>query len=427
MTFARTNTPSHSRILLGDKNFSLLLGGQVVSQIGENLNRVALFWFVYLFTHRVADMVVVGVLQTLPPLLFGWLNGVLLDRYSKKWIMIGVDIARGLLVMVIPLLFALHLLTLPILYILVFMISTMSGVFGPALYSAIPLIAERERLLSANALMQTTGQIGLLIGPILGGLLAVLWSPSGEMLINGITFLASAVFLLFIDFREPRASDAGISRTGMAMEIREGFSFVFSPQRSLLAPFFLMALYGFVTGPLNILLLVLSKQVLNRGAEGFGDLVSAFGVGMLLSSLFLTVYTPRNSMALVAGGFSLAGLLTLAIGTVASLPLDLLLFVLWGAAVSLVNPLSQTLIQRMTPSHLLARVLTVMSVGFLAGIMAGMAFFPEISTRYGIHWSFLIMGLCLLIPSLGAIKGLAPLLRRLTETLQTRSLPDADL
>lgn len=424
MAFTRMNNPSHSLFLLGDRNFSLLLGGQVVSQIGENLNRVALFWFVYLFTHRVTDMVVVGILQTLPPLLFGWLNGVLLDRYSKKGIMIGVDVTRGLLVMVIPLLYTLHLLTLPLLYLLVFMISTMSGVFGPALYSAIPLIVDKERLLSANALMQTTGQIGLLIGPILGGLLAVLWNPSGEMLINGITFLASAIFLLFIAFREPRTSGPDHVRTGMAAEIREGFSFVFSPHRKLLTPFLFMALFGFVTGPVNILLLVLSKQILNRGAEGFGDLVSAFGVGMLLSSLFLAVYHPRNSMGFVAGGFSLAGLLSLAIGTVSSLPLDLLLFAFWGAAVSLVTPLSQTLIQHMTPPRLLARVLTVMSMGFLTGILAGMVFFPELSDRFGIHGSFLIMGLCLLLPSL---KGLKALLRRTGDIFQGRSLPDADL
>ena len=422
MAIARMNNPSHTRVLLGNKNFSLLLGGQVVSQIGENLNRVALFWFVYLFTHRVSDMVVVGILQTLPPLLFGWLNGVLLDRHSKKRIMIGVDVARGLLVMAIPLLYTLHHLTLPLLYLLVFMISSMSGVFGPALYSAIPLIVDKDRLLSANALMQTTGQIGLLIGPLLGGLLAVLWNPSGEMFINGITFLSSAIFLLFIAFREPHNSGSDPSPTGMAEEIREGFSFVFSPHRRLLTPFLFMTLYGFVTGPVNILLLVLSKQILNRGAEGFGDLVSAFGVGMLLSSLFLTFYNPRNSMAFIAGGFSLAGLLSLAIGTVSSLPLDLLLFAFWGAAVSLVNPLSQTLIQHATPPRLLARVLTVMSMGFLTGILGGMAFFPELSNRFGTHWAFSIMGLCLLLPSL---KGSMTLLRRMGEAFQVSTSNNA--
>ncbi|MCL4486481.1 MAG: MFS transporter [Nitrospirae bacterium] len=409
MAFTLPQTLSSSRALLCERNFSLLLGGQIVSQIGENLNRVALFWFVYLFTHRVEDMVIVGVLQTLPPLLFGWLNGVLLDRYSKKAIMIGVDVTRGVLVLLIPLLFDLHLLTLPLLYLLIFLISTMSGVFGPALYSAIPLIVDKNRLLSANALMQTTGQIGLLIGPLLGGVLAVLWNASGEMFINGITFIASALFLFFITFRESHAPLGERRHPGMLEEVREGFSFVFSSDRTLLGPFFFMALYGLVTGPINILLLLLSKKVLEKGAEGFGDLVSSFGVGMLLASLLLTFYHPRNSMKFIAGGFSLAGVLSLAIGFFSSFPLDLVLFALWGAAVSMVNPLSQTLIQHTTPPHLLARVLTVMSLGFLTGILVGMGLFPTLSTQIGILDSFMVIGLCLLLP---ALRSLLSALRR---------------
>lgn len=387
-----------SRTLMADRNFSLLMGGQVVSQIGENLNRVALFWFVYLYSDRVTDMVIVGILQTLPPLLFGWLNGVLLDRHSKKWIMIGVDLARGVLVLLIPLLFFFHLLSLPLLYVLVFVIATMSGVFGPALYSAIPLIVEKPLLLSANALMQTTGQIGLLAGPLLGGVLAALWNPSGEMAINAATFFASAAFLLFMKVPETPSRARGFHGRGIAAEVREGIRFVFDPCQKLVGPFFFMALYGLVTGPMNILLLVLSRHVLNRGAQGFGELISAFGIGMLISSLLLTVYRPKNIVSFVVGGYSLAGILFLAIGEVDSLPLDILLFAFWGAAVSIVNPLSQTLIGHTAPPHLLARVMTVMSIGFLLGIILGMLLFPTLIPRIGIPDVFETMGLTLLIP-----------------------------
>jgi MFS family permease len=384
--------------LLTQRNFSLLMGGQIVSQIGENLNRVALFWFVYLFSHRISDMVVVGVLQTLPPLLFGGLNGVLLDRHSKKWIMIGVDITRGLLVFLIPLLYSRHLLSLPILYFLVFLISTMSGIFGPALYSAVPLIVERDRLLSANALMQTTGQIGLLVGPVVGGLLAVLWSPSGEMLINGVTFLASAFFLLFMKIEEPRFHTDSLRKKGILSELREGVLFVFDPRKKLAAPFFFMVLYGLVTGPINILLLILSRHILNRGADGFGDLIAAFGVGMLVSSLLLTFHPPKNIVSAVMGGYGIAGILFLTIGEVSSFPIDLVLFGFWGAAVSIVNPLSQTLIQHITPPRLLARVLTVMSMGFLLGIISGMVTFPQLTRLIGIPDVFELMGGILLVP-----------------------------
>ena len=91
-----------SRDLLTERNFGLLLLGQLVSQLGENLNKVALLWFVYLFTKSAEAMIVVGVPQTLPPMLFFWANGVLLDRYPKRRTMIIVDAVRGLLVLLIP-------------------------------------------------------------------------------------------------------------------------------------------------------------------------------------------------------------------------------------------------------------------------------------------------------------------------------------
>ena len=102
-----------SKDLLVERNFGLLLLGQLVSQLGENLNKVALFWFVYLFTKSAQAMIIVGVLQTLPPMLFFWANGVMLDRCSKRNVMIGVDAVRGMLVLLIPLLYALHHLSLP--------------------------------------------------------------------------------------------------------------------------------------------------------------------------------------------------------------------------------------------------------------------------------------------------------------------------
>jgi len=401
-----------------DRPLFLLLCGQLISQTGENLYRIALLWFVAQSSRHVTDMVVVGVLQTLPPLLFGGPGGVLLDRYDKKRIMIGVDILRGLLVLFIPILAGLHILTHTILFLLVFLISALSGLFGPALSSVLPLIVPRERLLRGNALLQTTGQAGLLIGPVIAGVLAVVWSASGEMMATGITFLLSAIFLILIRMEREKPQSVVDSpvprpgRPGMIEEIAEGVRFVLAPPRKLLSAFLFMTLFGLVTGPLNIMLLVLSRHVLSRGAEGFGDLTGAFGAGMLLSTLLLTVYTPRNALSFVVGGYALAGILFIAIGETHSFSLDLLLFFFWGAAVNVISPLSQTMIQHMTPPRLLARVLTVMSVGFLLGILAGILLFPPLTSLIGTREVFSLMGSLLLTPILvlgaRALRGISP-------------------
>jgi hypothetical protein len=137
--------------LLRTRNFGLLFSGQAISQIGDSMNKVALLWFVYELTGSAFKMAVIGLLQTIPPLVFGPLIGVYLDRMKKKPVMIWVDLIRTGLVILIPLLYGLEALTLERLYVLVFAISIVSTVFGPALASAVPLLVPRAHMTAANA------------------------------------------------------------------------------------------------------------------------------------------------------------------------------------------------------------------------------------------------------------------------------------
>src|SRR4030081_3778756 len=95
-------TNSKAGELLKTRDFGLLWTGQVVSQIGDGMHKVALLWFVYMLTGSALKMTIVGVLQTIPPLVWGSVVGVYLDRSSKKSVMIWVDAIRALLVLLIP-------------------------------------------------------------------------------------------------------------------------------------------------------------------------------------------------------------------------------------------------------------------------------------------------------------------------------------
>jgi len=139
--------------LLKARDFGLLFWGQMTSQIGDSLNRVALLWFVYQMTGSAMKMVVIGLLQTIPPLVLAPLIGVYLDRTNKKSVMVWVDIVRTVLVMLIPLLYAFDELTLERLYVAVFLLAIVSTIFGPALSSAVPQLVRRDQLTAANALL----------------------------------------------------------------------------------------------------------------------------------------------------------------------------------------------------------------------------------------------------------------------------------
>src|SRR5260221_6617383 len=160
--------------LLSTRNFGLLWSGQVISQVGDSLTKVALLWFVYQLTGSALKVTEVGVLQTLPPLLLGPLIGVYLDRLPKKLVMVWVDLSRTFLILLIPLLYDLGVLTLAWLYAVVFLTAIVSTAFGPALASVVPALVRPTQLTTANALIQTTAHIGVLVGPALSGLMIAL-------------------------------------------------------------------------------------------------------------------------------------------------------------------------------------------------------------------------------------------------------------
>src|SRR5689334_25434601 len=118
------------RSLLRERNVRWLFAGQTISQVGDGVSKVALLWFVYAMTDSALKMSLIGVLQTIPPLLFGPFAGVLLDRVEKRLAMIVIDLVRAGLLASIPIMHAFDLLTLPWLYVLVFVIAMFSMAFG---------------------------------------------------------------------------------------------------------------------------------------------------------------------------------------------------------------------------------------------------------------------------------------------------------
>ena len=249
--------------LLGTRDFGCLWAGQVVSQIGDGLNKVALLWFVYEMTGSALKMTAIGLLQTIPPLLFGPLIGVYLDYLPKKMVMIVVDLLRTLMVLLIPLFYTFDLLTLERLYVLVFFMSIVSTVFGPALASAVPLIAQRSQLTTANAFLQSTTNIGVLLGPAMSGLGIALIGAQNVLYVNAVTFFVSALFLFPIRVRETRTvKGLDVLSTPVIKDMMVGFRFVFLQHRVVFALMITAVLYNLAISSFVFLLPVVAKELL---------------------------------------------------------------------------------------------------------------------------------------------------------------------
>jgi MFS family permease len=157
--------------LRSGRNLLLLWVGQFVSQTGDFLfQATVLFLILTIETSQGALKAgIVSSLETIPFLLFGLVAGSLVDRYRRRSMMLLSDAARGLLLLSMPLLWQLGQLSWGSIGIVAFALSSFSTLFNPARDALIPQLVPRERLMSANALIQTSTQLAMILGTFLAG------------------------------------------------------------------------------------------------------------------------------------------------------------------------------------------------------------------------------------------------------------------
>jgi MFS family permease len=395
--------------LIRTRDFGLLWWGQMTSQIGEGLNKVALLWFVYTLTGSALKMTIVGLLQTIPPLLFGPMIGVFLDRLPKKTVMVWVDLIRTVMTFLIPALFALDLLSLEGLYVLIFLTSIVSTIFGPALVSAVPRLVSPSELVTANALIQGTNNIGLLLGPAISGLLIAMIGAENVLYVNSATFLVSALCLLPMRLHETLEirKEAGNSSVSILDDLKVGFRFVFGTQSKVFVLVIISALYNLGASAFVFILPVYAKEFLQVGPVQLGWLWSGLGAGMLAVSTWLAWRHQgdlQSRLRLIVRGMAVGGLAVCSLSFLETPLIAAAAVMVVGGSTAIMNPVVWALLQEATPEHLLGRVLTTFSTGSMAAAMAGMTGFGWIADAVGPAESLIGLGLVLLLTAAVAIR-----------------------
>jgi MFS transporter, DHA3 family, macrolide efflux protein len=394
--------------LIRTRDFGLLWWGQMISQIGEGLNKVALLWFVYSLTGSALKMTVVGLLQTIPPLLFGPIIGVFLDRLPKKAVMVWVDLIRTVMTFLIPTLFALDLLSLEGLYVLIFLTSIVSTIFGPALVSAVPRLVHSSELVTANALIQGTNNIGLLLGPAISGVLIAMMGAEKVLYVNSATFLVSAFCLIFMRFHETlKIGEKRNISASVLDDLKVGFRFVFGTQSTVFLLVIISALYNLGASAFVFILPVYAKEFLQVGPVQLGWLWSGLGLGMLAVSTWLAWRHQgdlHSRLRLIVRGMTVGGLAVCSLSLLETPLVAAAVVVVVGGSTAVMNPVVWALLQEATPEPLMGRVLTTFSTGSMATAMAGMTGFGWIADAVGPAQSLIGLGLVLLLTAAVAIR-----------------------
>jgi len=394
--------PAQNRWLLS-RDFSLIWWSQVLSQVADGVSRLALLWFVYSVTGSALKTSVVGLLQTLPPIVLGPLIGVSVDRLPKKAILIVTDVTRGILIGLIPCVLSIEVFTVDMLYLLVFLYGIATAMFVPTLSSSVPFLVDRPRFVAANAMLQSTTSIGIIIGPVLSGL-GIAFAGSQEVLCaNALIYFSSALCLLPI--RLPRSvwSHPNVSPVAAAFQdLTEGIRYALISQRTILMLILMASIYTFGAGAFTTLFPVFGKKMLALGPVEVGYLWSWLGIGLFLVSLALvslTRWDARKRLQLVSvssmiGGAALCGLVWTHSLTVATL-----LVAIIGMGFGTWTPIAWGMIQEFSPAQMVWRVMAIYTAIATATSLVGISFFgwmteltDESTSVLGIGFVFFLLG-----------------------------------
>ena len=152
------------------RDFWLYFSGQAVSQLGGSFTMFALPLLVFKLTHSATNLALTTVAEFVPYLLFGLLLGAVVDRFDRKRLMLGSDIAQALVIAVIPVLAIAGSLRVADIYAVTFVQSTLGIIFNcGGEFAAIPSLVGEQKLVTANARIMATNNAGQILGPGLAG------------------------------------------------------------------------------------------------------------------------------------------------------------------------------------------------------------------------------------------------------------------
>src|ERR1043165_2654252 len=223
-TVARKSPPTYETVgyidlLRRNRSFRQLWLGQVVSQMGDWFDTIALYTIILNLTGSGRDVGLLLVARFVPSFLFGPLSGVIADRFSRQRIMIVSDLLRALVVL--GFLFVRRADQLWIIYVLTVLQLALSTFFEPAKTAAVPSIVADRELVAANSISSVTWSVMLTLGAAIGGLITGWFGTNVAFILDAASYLLSAALIASIRVQNRRKRDRQKLSFGRAIGITE--------------------------------------------------------------------------------------------------------------------------------------------------------------------------------------------------------------
>jgi MFS family permease len=348
-------------LLRRNRAFRQLWLGQVVSQMGDWFDTIALYTIILNLTGSGRDVGLLLVARFVPSFLFGPLSGVVADRFSRQRIMIISDLLRA--VVVLGFLFVRRADQLWIVYVLTVLQLGLSTFFEPAKTAAIPSIVEDRELVAANAISSVTWSVMLTLGAAIGGLITGWFGTDVAFILDAATYLLSAALIARIRVQKRRKRERHKLTFGRALGITEtieGIRYVKDRPR-VLALLLVKPAWG-IGGGILTLLAVFGERIFPVGksaATGIGVLFAARGIGTAVGPIVarrIAGEGEKRMQASIGISFIIAGVFYAAFGSATSFVFALVVLGIAHCGGSILWVFSTVILQRAVDDKFRGRV-----------------------------------------------------------------------
>jgi MFS family permease len=367
------------------RNFRLFAAGQVVSNTGTWMQRVAQDWLILDLTH--GSGVAVGIatgLQFLPLLMFSLWGGMIADRYPKRRVLMMTQASMGGLALILGVLAVTGVVQPWHVYLLAFGLGMATVVDNPTRQSFAIEMVGRNDLQNAIALNSAVFNLARISGPAVAGIVISLIGTGAAFFLNAASYLTVIVSLHLMRQSELRPAERVARAKG---QLREGLAYVRSRPDLLMT---LVLVFFIATFGMNfqVTTALMSRVVFGTGAGRFGLASAVFALGALIGAL-VAARRSRTGMRLLIWTALAFGLLEAATGLMPSYWSFLVLLVPTGLAVISFTTLANSSVQLSVPAEMRGRVMGIYMLVFLGGAPLGSPLTGWVAEQFGTRMSLI--------------------------------------
>ncbi len=362
----------------------LLLSSQAISVLGDGVGNIAFALLVLNLTHSPARLGWFSAARLVPMVALLLFGGALVDRWSRRTIMVVSDLGRGIATGLIALLASVHHVNFTELLAFAVVFGAFDSIYTPALGALAPDIVTESLLAPLNASRSLTSMLfGQLLGPALGGVVSAV-SVSGAVAADGVTFFLSALILGAL---RPAPTPPTHLQPSLLRDVKVGLAYVRSTPWIWMTLLAVAVINGILFSPASLVVIVLLRHTLHDSGATVGVVIAVGGIGGALGALAAGRWgRPRRRVRVMWLCWASSGLANLVIALALTNWVIAVGFLAAAPGIVLGNVIWESMMQSEVPRELLGRVTSVDWLLSLGLSPLGVAFAGALVQRVGPSW-----------------------------------------